>query len=146
MGRALPGELYRARYQLRSTLDKCPKEYKLARRSIGKKLQSVREKINRIPVIASKYQIIFKGAAAFFSFLRWAVGAGWNANNRPTSRWLEMFDLRLNARRQRRALNRMRWSDTEWAQAIGDYGNYQLFDQSEHPADDWAGYSLEYCQ
>lgn len=123
------GNLYSSRSQLKKSLENCPKKHKAARRAIGKKLQDVREKINRIPIIASKYQLIFKGSLALYSFLGWAVGAGWSATKRPTSRWLEMFDRKLARIRENRIIRSMRWTDSEWSNAVNDYQQYECFNQ-----------------
>lgn len=49
-----------------------PEDMKKRRHKIGEKLKQVREKIRKIPVRASKYQLVLKGKLAAFQFLNWA--------------------------------------------------------------------------
>jgi hypothetical protein len=140
------GDLYNARNQLKKSLDRCPKNNGNTRRSIGKKLQAIREKISDIPLVSSKYQLIIKGSKVFNWFLGWAIGAGWSPNKRPSSRWLEMFNISLRHRKNRRTLNRLKWVDHEWSQAVNDYSNYEQFEEEENLMYEWFNYSSEYCQ
>jgi hypothetical protein len=138
--------LYIARNHLKKSLERCPKKQKHIRQSIGKNLQTVREKINAIPIVSSQYQLIFKGSDSFHWFLGWAIAAGWNACNRPASRWLELFNKKIRYRRNQRAAKRLKWTDHEWTYAVEDYEHYQHFEEIEPPLDDYSNYSLEYCQ
>lgn len=131
------GEDYKMRKVLKRRLDAVPKGTRL-RRIIGKQLEKVRARLERVPVVASKYQILFKDAGALALFLGWAKdargtppavswlphkGAGevWRPGERPDTRWFDRFKENHYWRRACRAAARMAWSDWEWGQAVGEY-------------------------
>jgi hypothetical protein len=116
--------LYSEKNLLKARLESCPKKNKFVRAQIGKKLEASRKKIAAIPVVTSKYQIIFKCKDALDKFLGWAMGSGWNPHYRPSSLWKSMFDRKLKEKRHRREIARRQWSDKEWGYAKGDYAEY----------------------
>ena len=74
------GAEFRERDRLRRNLDKTPKEKSGVRRAIRSWLAHVRERISKIPVVASKYQLIFKTREALDTFMAWAKSPGhWRA-------------------------------------------------------------------
>jgi len=136
---------YAARRKLNAALDKTPKQHKGKRRAIGKKLANVREILNKLPIVASKYQVILKGKEAYHTFLNWAQSPGyWKAANnewlpekgpgqcwrpgaRPASQWLDWFKSKhFFARSLRQALMRgvFGWTDHEFSQAVSDYESW----------------------
>lgn len=134
------GQTYGAREHLKRELENCPKSDKKRRLKIGRSLQKLRTKINNIQIVASKYQIILKGKKAFSWFIGWAMGAGWKPNNRPNTIWLDRFNKRLQARRDRRQIETHRWSDIEFMQALKGYAQHITGNQAETCPDDWAQY------
>ena len=132
------GEDYRRRKVLAQHLEKAPKGSK-TRHAVGKALQRVRRKLEKLPIVASKYQILLKGKHAFWLFLQWArtndagqvanwlpekgPGEVWNpGETRPPCQWYAEFKERHY---WRRALRKMpQWSDLEFTQAANDYEQY----------------------
>ena len=129
------GELYNRRRALKTKMDAIPKGQK-ARHIIGRQLQTVREKIAALPIVASKYQVLLKGKNAFYEFMNWAKSPQWSAaacpwlpekgpgeayreGERPDSQWFAEFKDRHY---YRRALRRIPvFSDLEFQQAANDY-------------------------
>lgn len=132
--------LYLQRNQLRKALINCPKSKTHNRQTIGKKLQLVREEIRSLPIVTTGYQLIFKTSDTFWHFMGWAVGAGWNAAKRPSSRWLEEFDRRRALEKQNKAIENMQWTDLEWTNALKDYRQYENVAIEEFPLTDWEQY------
>ncbi len=144
---------YASEYQLRKTLkqnlDNAPKGSK-ARFIIGKKLESVRAILAKVPIVASKYQVILKGRAAFYEFMNWAKSPGhwrdfvcdwlpekwpgenWLPGSRPDCHWMADFKKRHYQRRVLRHMPKT-LSDEEWGQAVDEYA-------------EWAEMDLEFCQ
>jgi hypothetical protein len=81
---------------------KYPLWAKHARDRIGAALMAVREKINAIPVRASKYQLILKSQEIFWRFMGWAKACGWSWNARPDSHWMARFRKQLYTRKRLR--------------------------------------------
>ena len=128
---------YQQRRVLKVRLDKAPKGSR-QRLNIGRQLHKVRAVLNELPVVASKYQIILRGKAAFYEFMNWAKSPGrwkatvcswlpekgpgenWIKGQRPESLWLHRFRA---AHYYRRAMRKMpeRMSFEEWVQARGVY-------------------------
>lgn len=108
------------RQQLKAASTKDEKKGILAvRQAVGGALQKVRNQLNELPAIASKYQLIIKSEAAFVEFMTWAKseytmkesswlpakdGADqWRPwEERPEAGWKHEFDLRLHARKAAR--------------------------------------------
>jgi len=98
------GEKYAERKLLNEALEKTPKKYKERRQNIGKRLAQVRQEINKIPVRASKYQLVIKDKNYFTRFIGWARGNGWLPDCRPATQWLAEFNKRLYRRKKNREL------------------------------------------
>jgi hypothetical protein len=133
-------ELYNRRRALKQDLDKVPKGSK-ARHIIGRQLQTIREKIKALPIVASKYQVLLKGKLAFYEFMNWAnCRQNWSSNacpwlpekgpgedcregERPNSQWLAEFQKRLY---WRRAIRKMpcQWSDWDFNNAASEFEMY----------------------
>lgn len=130
------GEQYRQRRALREKLDAAPKGSK-ARHMFGRQLQNVRRQLEKLPIVASKYQVLLKGRDAFYRFMQWAQSTlptdqhpGWMpvkgqgetwrpGETRPRSAWYSEFKRRHY---WRRALRHMpQWTDWEFQQAANDY-------------------------
>lgn len=79
--------LYDKRDNLRDSLKYCPKDKIKMRRIIGAKLQAVREEISEIPIVTSKYQLIFKNSEELMIFMAKSLAKGWDAYYRPVSLW-----------------------------------------------------------
>jgi hypothetical protein len=134
------GELYNRRRALKKNLDQIPKGTK-ARHIVGRQLQTIREKIKVLPIVASKYQILLKGKHAFYEFMNWANcegkwsagacpwlpekghGEAYRAGERPDSQWFAEFKQRHYLRRSLRRMPRG-WCDMEFQQAASDYEIY----------------------
>lgn len=135
------GELYNKRRALRANMDKAPKGTKV-RHILGRQLQTVREKIAALPIVASKYQILLKGKTAFYEFLNWAKsesqwsagacpwlpekgpGEAYREGDRPDSQWYAEFKKQHYFRR---ALRRIPvFSELEFQQAANDYEIYSM--------------------
>lgn len=125
--------IYRKRNQLKSALKNCPKENREARLKIGRKLGIIRKTIYKLPVVSSRYQIILKTKEAFNRFLGFAIAQGWNCHNRPASRWMEKFQIRLQMWRDGRAIRRHRWTDEDWRSLVAEYGGGLLSELTKPP-------------
>lgn len=126
------GREYAERKHLKKVLDNTPKTEAKKRRAIGKRLERVRAYLaGAVPVVAGKYQILFKGQSAFEEFMRWArcdqpvtpyadwlppkeAGEGWQPGARPESQWFARFKAVHYWRRACRAAERQRWTLAEW--------------------------------
>ncbi|MBN4053649.1 hypothetical protein JYT97_02070 [Haliea sp. AH-315-K21] len=75
------------RAYLKRSLSNCPKNDYKKRKLIGKRLQTVREKIAAEPIITSKYQLIFKNSEELLRFMARSLAKGWDMYFRPTSLW-----------------------------------------------------------
>lgn len=135
------GELYAKKAALKRRLDETPKQEKEARQRIGQDLEKARRAVEKIPVVASRYQTILKGAKTFAFFLGYATGAGWDAAKRPCSRWLDGFNRKLQRLRDERQTRAHRWSDREWAAALKEYAAYCGFGETENTLDEWQHYA-----
>ena len=137
------GEDYGRRKALKTKLENVPKKAKKHRRHLGRELEKVRERLNSVPVVAGKYQVLFKGAQAFHEFMRWAKtdravnpwadwlppkgdGENWRPGLRPDSQWYKQFKERHYWRRACRAAKRLLWSDSEWEQIRADYEHWDI--------------------
>jgi len=113
---ALYGGHFAKRARLKKALDETPKQNKKQRFRIGKALGKVRKALNRLPAIASKYQLMIKGKERFEEFRAWATseetqpgndwlppkaeGDAWHPEKpRPDSNWYKEFQLRMFAKR-----------------------------------------------
>lgn len=134
------GEDYRLRAQLAKRLDAAPKGSQL-RAAIGRKLEAVRARLKMLPVVAGKYQLLFKGQEAAIIFMSWARcrgghqpgvswlprkarGEAWAPGERPESAYFDRWKLHHYWRRAVRAARkawRFGWTDQEWGQAKQDY-------------------------
>ncbi|WP_299203331.1 hypothetical protein [uncultured Amphritea sp.] len=116
---ALYGGHFAKRAQLKKALDATPKANKKQRFKIGQTLGKVRKALNRLPAIASKYQLMIKGKERFEEFKAWATsqemqpgntwlppkaeGDAWSPENpRPDSNWFKEFQFRMFAKRAAR--------------------------------------------
>lgn len=133
------GDLYNRRRALNDKLQTAEKGSK-HRHFLGRQLQSVREKIKELPIVASKYQVILKGKAAFYEFMNWAIcptkwsanscpwlpekwaGEGYREGDRPDSQWHHEFKKQHYWRRALRHAPKI--SDFEFMQATDDYAMY----------------------
>lgn len=70
--------------------------------AIGEKLTEVRAQIAALPVRASKYQIVLKGAEPFVRFMNWAIKTGWSWEKRPPSHWYAKMREKFHARKRAR--------------------------------------------
>ena len=89
---------------------------KANRKKICDQLTRVRKKINDLPAIPSKYQLVLKTKEALKEFIGWARGRPsaapwlpekhkddvWQHNQRPDGLWLSEFQFRLYARKAAR--------------------------------------------
>jgi len=128
------GELYNKRKALKQSLESVDSvTMRDLRRYVGKQLEKTRDLINEIPVVATRYQIIFKCKTAFYEFMNWArsdghwradvcdylpekySGEGYKDGDRPDSHFYHEFKKRHY---WRRALRHMpaSWSDREYQQ------------------------------
>jgi hypothetical protein len=137
------GSLRIERNDLTRLRDATPKANKATRQKIGAKLAAVREKIEAVPIVTSKYQVILKGSAAFTKFIIWAKRAGWEHSQKPTSLWLSLFNGALARRKQARLIRLQRWDKKEFEQALNDYEGYQFFEEADSNYDDFENYSIE---
>ena len=88
---------------------------------IGSQLMNVREKINSLPIRATKYQLILKGQSTFNRFLGWSMAGGWHPNKRPDSHWLHRIKQRLYQRKQRRGA----WLDHELSDCLDEKDDFR---------------------
>lgn len=118
------GAEYEARRRLNRELSETPKGTR-KRRDIGQKLQKVRERISKIPVVCSQYQIVLKGGDSFGKFIDWAGSQGWGqTSGRPDNLWFSRFKNRMRARKERRQLWLMKLSDEEFNSSKSWYEQY----------------------
>lgn len=116
---ALYGSAFAKRKQLKTALDETAKEDRGSRQKIGKTLEKVRGALNRLPAIASKYQLLIKGSDRFKEFEAWATGKdqfdgnawlppkaegdAWKPDEpRPEGNWFKEFQFRMFAKRSAR--------------------------------------------
>ncbi|WP_261840922.1 hypothetical protein [Aliamphritea ceti] len=116
---ALYGHHFAKRKQLKEQLDATPKEHRKARHKVGAALGKVRRALNRLPAIASKFQILIKSKEHADEFLAWArsadkqsgngwlppkaSGDAWDDNKpKPTGNWLSEFQFRMHCERATR--------------------------------------------
>lgn len=132
------GPLYQEKAKLKKQLEATPKCEKERRHMLGAQLEKARQLIAKIPVVAGKYQTILKGSEAFWKFMGHAAGAGWDAAHRPCSMWLHKFGEQLRANR---AINRQRYSDSEWIQAVNDYTHWLSRPDPDDALADWDHYA-----
>lgn len=150
------GPDYAKRRELKSALTKAKNNQ--SRRFRAKKLDEVRERLNKVPVIVNKYQATFKNHGAFVEFLQWAKNAGeqdggewlppkeaglsWNGDVAPDCHHIARIKQRIKLHQMKR-----RW-DSEWDamiefyddwepinnqydEGISDYENLELINQLE---------------
>ncbi|MCA1809388.1 MAG: hypothetical protein LC725_08070 [Lentisphaerae bacterium] len=126
------GEQYQERKRLANTLATIPKKKTGMRRAVGRRLEQVRRDLaDAVPVVASKYQILIKGHAAYREVREWlsaswhtrprvawlpekGPGENWDASQRSESQWYAEQKRRIWWRRACRVAARMRWTDAEW--------------------------------
>lgn len=116
---ALYGSHFARRKQLKQQLDATPKNHKQARHRVGAALGKVRRALNRLPAVASKFQILIKSTDHAKEFLAWArsaeqqpgngwlppkaSGDAWDDNKpKPTGNWLSEFQFRMHCERANR--------------------------------------------
>lgn len=116
---ALYGSVFAKRKALKTALDDTPKADKKTRHKIGSALAKVRGALNRLPAIASKYQILIKSTDRAKEFLKWArstdaqpgnnwlppkaAGDTWNRKQpKPIGNWLKEFQFRMHCVRATR--------------------------------------------
>lgn len=120
------------------------------RARIGAALVKVREKLKAVPFIASKYQLVCKGKAAFTKFIGRAAGAGWDSSYKPPSLWLEEFDRRQRIRKRRSWLHYLTWNvpeiETEDLDHMAQYYDGMPVDQDEEPGawEEWETMGASY--
>ncbi|MCF7982681.1 MAG: hypothetical protein K9K86_11915 [Pseudomonadales bacterium] len=119
------GDLYAKRKHLNKALENTPKKYKRLRSQIGQQLAKVRQEVNRLPIRASKFQLVIKTKEYFSRFWGWAQGKGWSALGRPTRQFYAEFSRRSYLRKKKRELNaRKSWCDEEWTKARAEYAEW----------------------
>ena len=116
---ALYGGHFARRKQLKTALDDVPKNHKGMRQRIGRTLEKVRSALNRLPAVASKYQLLIKSTERFEEFKAWATGReqhngnawlppkaqgdAWNpAEQKPDGNWFKEFKFRMHCERVNR--------------------------------------------
>jgi len=133
------GDLYRERKRLAGDLATIPKHKKGLRQATGRRLERVRRILaDSVPVVASKYQILVKGADAFRELRAWLASPGhwragiawlpekgpgeyWDAHGRPDSQWMHALKARIWWRRACRVADRMRITDAQWDACAGEF-------------------------
>lgn len=138
------GHLYRQRRQLRETLDQVPKEHKAKRQRIGRRLEKVRRILaEEVPVVASKYQIIARGADAFRELRAWLGARGawrapvrwlppkgeaeyWASHTKALTQWGDTVLTRVRIWNRRMARNAMPPPDNdEWRGLLDFYDRWE---------------------
>lgn len=116
---ALYGGHFAKRKQLKTALDEVPKNHKGMRQRIGRTLEKVRSALNRLPAVASKYQLLIKSTKRFEEFKAWATGReqfggndwlppkargdAWNPDEpKPDGNWFKEFKFRMHCERANR--------------------------------------------
>jgi hypothetical protein len=132
--------LYLKRNQLREALFNSPLGNKKLKKQIKAKLNNVNEQIRNLPVVASKYQLIFKTSDSFWEFIGSAMGAGWSANKRPDSLWMKKFSERVALLKKDKLLSKMSWTDAQWAYSMSDYQRYDNEEDKGRNIEDWEHY------
>jgi hypothetical protein len=132
--------LYLKRNQLREALFSSPLGNKKLKRQIKAKLNNVNEQIRSLPVVASKYQLIFKTSDSFWEFIGSAMGAGWSANKRPDSLWMKKFSDRMALLKKDKLLSKMSWTDAQWTYSMSDYQRYDNEEDKGRNIEDWEHY------
>lgn len=159
------GHVFHERKELNSSLDSMKNQHKAAKASgvkiapgsakrraqIGKKLQQVRSKINDLPVVASKYQLLIKGKDHFEKMWEWATTGNrsgaehwlpiidqtetWNPDHKPDGLWYGEFLKRTNYRRQRHCEQTSGW----WGSLFETYDGHVEVDENSHLSvcDEW---------
>lgn len=136
------GDRYRARRNLKKSLDSIPKKKRGLRQVIGRRLERARKACDAIPIVASQYQIICKTADAYRDLRQWfeaqhhwpgsAVpwlpekppGQAWKSTGCPPTREAAEYREERESvlwRRACRSSKRIRWSDDEWAARQDEY-------------------------
>ena len=136
------GHIFHERKELNGALDSMKAQHKAAKASgvkiapdsskrraqIGQKLQQIRAKINDLPIVASKYQLLIKGKENFEKIWEWATTGNrggaehwlpiidqtetWNPDHKPDGLWYGEFLKRTNYRRQRQCEQTSGWWDS----------------------------------
>lgn len=135
----LYGKDFAKRRQIKEQLETTPKEKRGLRRAIGYRLEKVRDKLNALPAVASKFQLLVKSRDHAREFWHWAAGKkesaewlpekpkadSWSPDApRPEGRWYHEFMKSMWCRRSGR-----RW--------LGITPRiYQKFFNEEPPPDD----------
>lgn len=109
---------------------------KHARDRIGQALMQVREKINSLPVRASKYQLVIKSTGHFWNFIHWAKSKGWGFEDRPDSHWFAEFKRRLYERKRKR----MAWRGLD---ELAEFAQ-RKYDDIRESLSEWGRYSVEF--
>ena len=163
------GEQFRERKWLNNALSKTPKAQKGLRKRIGKKLATVRNELNQLPIRCNQYQAVIKGRGHAFRFFNWCVneedpGNDWLPAKEPGMAWItgktpeakdslyfhklyQLIDRRKLWRRLSRMPDRLTRTDTEWHQLkreyeqIADNEQKQLDSVPETPGSLWDEYS-----
>ena len=126
------GELYQERKRAAADLATIPKHKPGIRRAVSRRLERVRRILaESVPVVASKYQIIVRGAEAFREVRAWLASPGhwrapvpwlpekgpgeyWDTSERSESQWFAEQKRRIWWRRACRVAEAMKITDTEW--------------------------------
>ncbi len=131
------------------------------RKSVGEKLQAVRAKLNELPAIAGKYQLLIKGQDKFNAFLQWAVHGNrnsegdwlpeiakdfkWDSNpdNKPDSLWYSEL------KRRRKTFKYGQWlgnafdiytnciESTKSVFSVNQYNEYAAMNVAIKPQQNW---------
>ena len=125
------------------------------RAQVGKKLQQIRSKINDLPVVASKYQVLIKGKGNFEKMWEWATTGNrsgaenwlpdiaqdetWDPSHKPDGLWYGEFLHRTQYRRNRQ------WEKTPgwWESLCSTYDQHSLQEpcNPSKEYDEWAQYA-----
>jgi len=169
------GHVFHKRKELNSSLDSMKDQHKTAKASgvkvapdsskhraqIGQKLQQIRSKINDLPIVASKYQVLIKGKENFDKMWEWATTGNrsgaehwlpvidqtetWNPDHKPDGLWYGEFLKRTNYRRQRQCEQTSGW----WDSLFDTYDGHVEGEEDNHLSlcDEWYSVApMEYDQ
>lgn len=138
------GHLYDQRRAIKKKMEETAKGSRI-RHAAGHALEKVRAEIKKLPIVASKYQIILKGKHAYGQFISWAsattsINNGWlpdkgpgesyKAGGRPDTLWYAAFKA---AHYWRRALRRIRHlTDYEWFSLMDSASDYMQYEREPY--------------
>ena len=90
------------------------------RKVLGLRLETIRS----IPIITSKYQIIFKDETSFNRFIGSSIAAGWNHSNKPITMFAAALRKRFENTRKEELPIDYCLTDREWIDACKEYSSY----------------------